>query len=625
MIKILSNEDSAIIQTEQILPDIHRLIKEMIHNSIDAQATSITITICTVDKSIVYLIEDNGTGIEVNEYFLMKGGTSKYGKNNMYGYKGLTLYSLKLVSDFSINTNYNGMKKLINAKNREVSVMQGYKDSKGTTISISSYYALNPIRYNYLLTNLNKNIQYIVEDIRKYNTVHNIQFKLYKNQSILYNTPYSIANKPLSITERIIQIYNIPNSVRIVFKGKYFILECIIEKEDGKGARSNKKEKKIQGVIHNKSRILEKSSVEKAVQSGLNIPNRMFYNLEILEDKEITILSEISRIGKYSIEEVLAENEKNQPPVIFNLTDENNESASQQSAGIGNSARIIKKAKQEEAENKIPAADLEKEEIVSKKSSNTREDIITLEKDSNSQINESECNVSEIHENPHSKVKDERIQAIVIDKNECLTTHTYESGIGLTIEELAKLVIVGQFNNGFIICTLVKEGNIHMYIIDQHAADEAVNYEQLRSTVVYKKQKLIQPMKVNLTEYDMHVIRENMEYVKRNGFGLNAELTELIEVPSYEDRIYGENELLEVIESIKEDNIEEGKHIIFTELRRLLASKACRSSIMIGDVLNMQQMNKIVSSLSKTTRPWNCPHGRPTIILLQNRRNRIFK
>jgi DNA mismatch repair ATPase MutL len=48
-------------------------------------------------------------------------------------------------------------------------------------------------------------------------------------------------------------------------------------------------------------------------------------------------------------------------------------------------------------------------------------------------------------------------------------------------------------------------------------------------------------------------------------------------------------------------------------VRDMLASRACRSSIMIGSALTKQQQAKILSRLAELDAPWNCPHGRPTM------------
>ena len=49
----------------------------------------------------------------------------------------------------------------------------------------------------------------------------------------------------------------------------------------------------------------------------------------------------------------------------------------------------------------------------------------------------------------------------------------------------------------------------------------------------------------------------------------------------------------------------------------MLASRACRSSIMIGRDLDQKTMNKVVTNLATLESPWNCPHGRPTLRFLK--------
>ena len=50
-----------------------------------------------------------------------------------------------------------------------------------------------------------------------------------------------------------------------------------------------------------------------------------------------------------------------------------------------------------------------------------------------------------------------------------------------------------------------------------------------------------------------------------------------------------------------------------SRVKQMLASRACRSAIMIGKTLNMADMQRILTQMSMMQNPWNCPHGRPTI------------
>ena len=50
-----------------------------------------------------------------------------------------------------------------------------------------------------------------------------------------------------------------------------------------------------------------------------------------------------------------------------------------------------------------------------------------------------------------------------------------------------------------------------------------------------------------------------------------------------------------------------------SKVRKMFAMRACRSSIMIGKNLSLTQMKKLVRRMGEVDKPWNCPHGRPTM------------
>ena len=63
--------------------------------------------------------------------------------------------------------------------------------------------------------------------------------------------------------------------------------------------------------------------------------------------------------------------------------------------------------------------------------------------------------------------------------------------------------------------------------------------------------------------------------------------------------------------------ISEGKDEVRpSKIAKMFASRACRSSIMIGTALNNSQMRQIVNNLGTMENPWCCPHGRPTMRFL---------
>lgn len=83
---------------------------------------------------------------------------------------------------------------------------------------------------------------------------------------------------------------------------------------------------------------------------------------------------------------------------------------------------------------------------------------------------------------------------------------------------------------------------------------------------------------------------------------------------------FGQTDIEELIFLIKEgdpegvnSNLLEGKILRPSRIRQMLASRACRSAVMIGTALNTSEMQRLLTQMSQMQNPWNCPHGRPTI------------
>lgn len=177
--------------------------------------------------------------------------------------------------------------------------------------------------------------------------------------------------------------------------------------------------------------------------------------------------------------------------------------------------------------------------------------------------------------------------------------------------------IIGQFNKGFII-TKLKEKCNSFFVVDQHASDEKASYESFVNNYTLQNQKLAFPIKIRLSLYEMHLIEKNETFFEQNKFTILKNVAnnsvELISVPQYKNITFGENEFFELLRSLKEgDRITD---FIFSKLKTELASNACRKSIMIGQKLNMMQMQTIIANLSELKAPFNCPHGRPTLFQL---------
>ena len=193
-------------------------------------------------------------------------------------------------------------------------------------------------------------------------------------------------------------------------------------------------------------------------------------------------------------------------------------------------------------------------------------------------------------------------------------------------EDFKKMNIVGQFNKGFIITEL----NNSLFIIDQHAADEKVNYETLLNNLTITRQPTICPIKVEM----FSIAEKNTIYAQKDlyaelGFNIHKEQNDIYitSFPSIYSYKFKYEDFVNIVRKLQEKNykIIEGefknndlvkKLFLSDSVLKYIATKACRMSIMIGINLDKVRMEKILSDMSKILSPWNCPHGRPTMRLL---------
>lgn len=90
---------------------------------------------------------------------------------------------------------------------------------------------------------------------------------------------------------------------------------------------------------------------------------------------------------------------------------------------------------------------------------------------------------------------------------------------------------------------------------------------------------------------------------------------ELIGMPVSGGWQFGPEDIEELVFLIREGGSENKEEHIFrpSRVRQMLASRACRSAVMIGTALNASEMQRLVTQMTRMHNPWNCPHGRPTI------------
>lgn len=208
-----------------------------------------------------------------------------------------------------------------------------------------------------------------------------------------------------------------------------------------------------------------------------------------------------------------------------------------------------------------------------------------------------------------SEIEKEDESTDINDKNEQLTLFDDKF---ISEESIKKHRIIGQLFNTY---WLIEFEN-KLFIVDQHAAHEKVNYERLIKKLRNNEncsQNIYPPIVVSLSNAEAQYVTKYNENFLNVGFtiehfgGLDYTISTVpMELLSQNPADYF-HEML--------DELMEGKNSKETETVNLkIATMACKASVKGNMHLSVFEADKLISELLTLENPYNCPHGRPTII-----------
>ena len=216
------------------------------------------------------------------------------------------------------------------------------------------------------------------------------------------------------------------------------------------------------------------------------------------------------------------------------------------------------------------------------------------------------------------KSKEQRIDKFlpITDKNIELQEKSFERKKSIRVLGIIKdTYIVAETQEGLFLC-------------DQHAAHEKINYEKYIRQIKKKSvsiQQLLAPVSVTLKPSEFEIIESIKENLKTFGF---------------EIEVFGKNEILirsipsimgitiefdtakDMIDIFK-TNVSEIKEKLDLEdlgfVKKIISIFACRRSIKAGDKITLDRAELLLKELLELEEPFTCPHGRPTIIILNEK------
>lgn len=606
-INLLSLDTSSKIAAGEVIERPASVVKELVENSLDANAKNITIEINGGGSDRIK-ISDDGVGIHYDdiEKAFLTHGTSKISKIddlysiNTFGFRGEALPSIAAVSKVNLKSKIDGY-----SYGKEIQIVGGkteyVKDvgcNTGTVIEVRDLFFNVPARKKFLKSEQREGslISNIVTRLALAN--YDVSFKYYSNDK---KSIMTFASKDVKDTIRAIYGKNIYDNI-IGFEEHSDIASVygyIGNSEISRGSRNN------QSIFVNKRYIksgLITSAVENAFKSFITI-NKFPFFVVFLE-----IYPELVDVNVHpSKMEIKFQDER----AIYKLVFE----------GVHKALKNYLKASFKGNDSDNTLSNDEIIETIQLPIDLNQDNFYKREPVENTFFNLKEKEILPNSKNDFNGMKDKKLsydsvaedKAALSSKNTNNNSYYYDNN-ELNKSKFPKLNIIGQFNNTYIL----GEACDTFYMIDQHAAHEKILFEKFKKQLEEKQvvsQILMTPEVVELNNDDYVCYKENTQIFKDSGFLIETfgdNTINIREAPMLLGNVKVKEFFLEILDNLK--NMGSGK--IVDVKYNMIASLACKAAIKANNPLTYAEMDALVNDLRYINEPFNCPHGRPTIIKL---------
>lgn len=617
------------------------VVKELLENAIDAQATQIDITIKESGIQSIRVV-DNGTGIEEDDIAKAFGRHATSKINNDYdlfhirtlGFRGEALASISSVSRVTMKTCTDGMLgHEVRVENGEITKKQPAKAKKGTDILVEDLFYNTPARLKYvksLYTELGK----ITDIVNRMAMSHpNIAFNLVSDDKTVIST-----NGSGRTNEVMAEIYGMKIAKDLVpINGEtddYVVNGFICKPEH---TRSNRH---YISIFIN-GRYIKNFVLNKAIIEGYHtlLPIGR-YPIVYLNIEMDPILVDVN-VHPTKLEVRLSKEQ-----LLYDLINQKIKEAFRGMSLIPDTSLEKQKPKKSQKEifeqQKIDFEakrnqNITQQQQVSHKSESVEEiektnDATSREPSPSWQFKDKTEHHSVIQEDT-IKQEDNRDIDVQHDEPEHIENNeeTYEvqdtveyvdTPYQAPIEEeqvseaprVPYMEVVGQVHGTYI----VAQNDTGMFMIDQHAAQERIKYEFFKEKigeVTNETQSLLLPLTFNFSKDEHMIIEKYLQSL--------AEAGVFLEPIGYHDYMVSEYPVwlpnVDAEEIIKDmiDYVLNHEKVDIKKLREDAAiMMSCKKSIKANHYLRNHEMSHLIDELRETTDPFTCPHGRPIIIEL---------
>ena len=666
-IKILDEKVSNIIAAGEVVENPSSMIKEMIENSLDANATMIKIEV--FKGGVDVKVNDNGAGMDKDDTLLSveRHATSKIKEKedvfnlSTYGFRGEALSSIAAVSKLTITTRSENspMGYKIGCYGGVVRKFEEVSRNVGTEMEVRDLFYNTPARRKFLrkMSTEYGKIRDIV--LKEALSNSNVAFSLeLDGKSTIKTSGKGIENTILELFGKSVlknlkkfeygylgnvEILRSSKDFMFTFVNNRYVKSATIERAviDGyytklmKGKYPfaivfyNADPKEIDVNVHPSKKIV-KFSNDKIVYNKIKsaIDDFFYYNdrenwqpnIDLIK-KNININENVAveKDDLFSDDILKGENQKILSLETFDGKEcsekseekneflEDNVGKSNENKGFTNSEE--KKDKEENNLNldeiwKKMNGNLDKSVENNVENSQNIENYNLL-KSKKDNRNWSKNSNFENYENFNERKNSNSVNENT--ESEYYKVGTFEKHIGKQIH----YDILGQIFDTYILVR--KDEELEIY--DQHIIHERILYEELKDKFYNKKiesQHLLLPLKMEVTQIEKNIIFENINIFNDFGFDID-EFSEneivIRAVPAFDFRDSIENVFLQLLLDLKNE-------VEIKDLREnIIISMSCKGAVKAGQKLDMFEMQNMVRRIHEVGK-YTCPHGRPIIVKL---------
>ena len=586
VIKVMDELLANKIAAGEVVEKCASVVKELVENSIDANSNEIKIDLLDAGTKEIK-VTDNGIGMERDDAVLafQRHATSKLKtEDDLYhietlGFRGEALASIASVSKITLKTCKNEVGTTVEIQGGKIISVENSDARTGTSISVRELFYNTPARLKHLKS-LYTELANITDYINKLALSHpDIRFVLTNNETTILNT-----DGRGNLLKTIKDIYGInvaKKMLNVSAENRDYMINGYISLPEIH--RSNRNAM----VILVNGRIVRNQELNRVINDAyhaykpdnrypvvvLNIevdPSLVDVNIHPTKmDIKFSNMEDLCKLITTMIKDKITG--RNLIPIIKELPKKANKDDIQENLNLVRETKIQTDLFEENEEAK---GLFEEQELV------LNTDLISEE------------------ETPYEEHK---------------------------IEPLPELYPVGLVHGTYIVC----QNELGMYLIDEHAAKERINYEEFLEKLGKPSQdriSLLFPITIELSTSDYVILKENMDILEKNNieaeeFGVNSIIIKAH--PTWIPRGFEEKVLNNLVEQVVQKQKDFRIEKFNEEAIKMLS---CKMAIKANTNMSLEEMENIINDLRKCKNPYNCCHGRPSIIFYsRSELDKMFK